>query len=119
MPSNDDNATRALEWMVTKLEQAKSNGYYLDKISTMSVFPAGRQAYAPSPSASVTGSGGASQADVDAALARASKAESEVSALSDRVAKLEKELRGLATHLEEAVGPHEEGEHKTHWWSRR
>jgi hypothetical protein len=116
----DNQTTKALEWMVDKLAEAKANGYWLDKIASFSALASGpgaartvMQTPAPAPAR------GVSQADVDHAVDRAARAEAQVAALGARVEKLEKDLQGLATHLEEAVGSYEEGEHKSHWWSRR
>ena len=114
----DNQTTKALEWMVERLAEAKANGYWLDKIASFSAFGSGPGAtrtvmQTPAPAR------GASQADVDHAVDRAARAEAQVVALGTRVEKLEKDLQALATHLEEAVGSYEEGEHKSHWWSRR
>lgn len=116
----DNQTTKALEWMVEKLSEAKANGYWLDKISSISVLgSAPAMARAAAPAGSSAPAGGVTQADLDRAVDRAARAEAQVVALSNRVEKLEQELQSLATHLEEAVGSYEEGEHKSHWWSRR
>ncbi|MGH9035666.1 MAG: hypothetical protein ACRD0O_07860 [Acidimicrobiia bacterium] len=114
----DNQTTKALEWMVEKVAEAKANGYWLDKIASFSAFGSGPGAARTVMQTSAP-SGGASQADVDRAVDRAARAEAQVVALGNRVEKLEKELQALATHLEEAVGSYEEGEHKSHWWSRK
>jgi hypothetical protein len=106
--------------MVDKIAEAKANGHWLDKIASFSAFGSGpgaartvMQTPAPAPAR------GVSQADVDHAVDRAARAEAQVVALGKRVEKLEKDIQALATHLEEAVGSYEEGEHKSHWWSRK
>ncbi len=116
----NDQATKAVEWMVKKLAEAKANGYWLDKVSSFSAFGSGPaaartivQTRSPGPPGSV------GQGDLDRAIDRAARAEAQVVALTERVDRLERELEGLAIHLEEAVGSYEEGEHKSHWWSRR
>jgi flagellin-like hook-associated protein FlgL len=118
--ATDNQTTKALEWMVEKVAEAKANGYWLDKIASFSAFGSAPAAVssmvhtaAPAPAR------GASQADVDHAVDRAARAEAQVVALGNRVEKLEKDVQALATHLEEAVGSYEEGEHKSHWWSRK
>jgi flagellin-like hook-associated protein FlgL len=116
----DNQTTKALEWMVEKVAEAKANGYWLDKIASFSAFdsaPGAARTFVSAPAA--TAGQGASQADVDRAVDRAARAEAQVVALGNRVEKLEKDVQALATHLEEAVGSYEEGEHKSHWWSRK
>lgn len=114
----DNQTTKALEWMVGKLSEAKANGYWLDKIAAMPVLGSAPVTSRASLSSSVS-AGGVSRADLDRAVDRAARAEAQVVALTNRVEKLERDLAALATHLEEAVGSYEEGEHKSHWWSRR
>ena len=107
----DSQTTRAVEWMVERLTAASQSGYWSEKIASLT---SSSPAYlTPSSRATLPASGGG----VDRAA---------VDALSARVAKLEKELADLrasqeqlAVHVEEAVGPQAEGEHKIHWWSRR
>ncbi len=116
--TTDNQTTKALEWMVEKVAEAKANGYWLDKIASFSAFgsaPGAVRTAGPAPAAGQ----GASQADVDRAVDRAARAEAQVVALANRVEKLEGELQALSTHLNEAVGSYEEGEHKSHWWSRK
>jgi hypothetical protein len=116
----NDQATKAVEWMVEKLAEAKANGYWLDKVSSLSAFGSAPAAARTMVETRPSGPpGGVSRADVDRAVDRAARAETQVVALTNRVEKLEQELQTLATHLEEAVGSYEEGEHKSHWWSRR
>ncbi len=113
----DNQTTKALGWMVEKLSEAKANGYWLDKIASMPVL--GSAPATAVQARSPATAGGVSQADLDRAIDRAARAEAQVVALTDRVEKLEQDLQSIATHLEEAVGSYEEGEHKSHWWSRR
>lgn len=121
MPVAADNqmTTKALEWMVEKLSEAKANGYYLDKIAAMPMIGSAPTIAGFTSAQPSAPGGGASRADLDRAVDRAARAEAQVVALTSRVDKLEQDLLALGNHLEEAVGSYEEGDHKSHWWSRR
>lgn len=76
----------------------------------------------PSLPASAAHGSGVSQADLDAAMARAARAEAKAESLAGRVAQLERQLAALDFH-DEAGLPAEDAEgvedHKSHWWSRQ
>jgi hypothetical protein len=92
----NDQATKALEWMVEKLAEAKANGYWLDKVSSLSVLGSGPSAARTIIDTRPTGPpGGASRADVDRAVDSAARAEAQVVALTARVEKLEAELHAV------------------------
>ena len=120
----DTPATKAIEWLVEQLSAASTTGWWADKLGALGTskpaytFTAASTPSTPTPAAADNGA-------LDRALERAARAESAANALTDRVTHLESELQmlkrsheRLAAHLEEAVGPHEEGAHKQHWWSR-
>jgi hypothetical protein len=128
---------KAVEWMVDKLVVAADSGWWAEKLTTLAnsapAYLKGASALAPAPAPAPSYSAppppsapsGVSQADLDAVRDAAAKAESAAQALAGRVADLEDQVRQLhksqeqlAAHVEEAVGPHEEGAHKAHWWSR-
>jgi hypothetical protein len=117
--------SQALEWVLQKVSDASKNGWYLDKVSSLaSSKPAYLNGFtaqppAPMPAAAPSASGGVSQAELDRVADRAAKAEGIANGLGARVASLEKELALLRSHVEEAVGPDQEGEHKSHWWGRK
>jgi hypothetical protein len=131
-PESNSTATKAVEWVVEKLTVASTSGWFTEKLSALASSspaylsgasaPAPTQAYsAPAPAPS-----GVTSAELDAVRGAADRAESTAQALAGRVAKLEDQIRQLrkaqeqlGAHLEEAVGPHEEGAHKVHWWARR
>ena len=111
--STEAQATKALEWVVERITTAQQNGFWLDRIAEMT---SSKPAYL----AGLTG--GSSSGDDG----RAARAEAAVQKLSAKVADLEAQIdslnqrhEALAQHLEEAVGPQTEGEHKSHWWSRK
>lgn len=102
--SKGSPATQVLEWAVGKLDEASKTDW-LDKLSSMaSSRPAYLRNGVPTPSApslpAPARSGGAGQAELDAALARAAQAEARADSLARRVAQLEQE-------------------HGQHWWSRK
>ncbi len=125
---------KAVEWMVDKLIVAADTGWWAEKLTTLAnsapAYLKGSSALAPAPTPAPTysappPSSGVRQADLDAVRKKAVQAESAAQALAKRVVALEEQIRQLrksqeqlAAHLEEAVGPHEEGAHKEHWWSR-
>ena len=129
-------ATKAVEWMVEKLVVAADSGWWTEKLNALAnsspaylkVASALAPASAPAPSQSQSAPpppSGVSRADLDTVREAAAKAESAAQALAGRVSDLEEQIRELrksqeqlAAHVEEAVGPHEEGAHKAHWWSR-
>ncbi|MGH9040891.1 MAG: hypothetical protein ACRDZ3_11735 [Acidimicrobiia bacterium] len=78
--------------MVDKLSEAKANGYWLDKIASMSVLGSPATSVA---SRSPTSAGGVSKADLDQAMGRADRAEAAVAELAKRVEKLENELHAV------------------------
>jgi hypothetical protein len=95
-------ATQMLEWAVGKLDEATKTDW-VEKLSGMT---ASKPAYLrgilappapPMPAAPPAGSAGPGQAELDAALARAARAEARADSLARRVAELEQ---------------------KSHWWSR-
>ena len=128
---------KAVEWMVEKLIVAADSGWWAEKLNTLAnsapAYLKGASALAPAPAPAPSYSApprqsppsGVSQSDLDGVRDAAAKAESAAQALAGRVADLEQQIRQLgkaqeqlAAHVEEAVGPHEEGAHKEHWWSR-
>lgn len=111
--STETQATKALEWVVERITAAQQNGFWMDRLAQVT---ASKPAYLTS----LTG-GSSSAGD-----SRAARAEAEVQKLSAKVADLEAQItslnqrhEALAQHLEEAVGPQSEGDHKSHWWSRK
>ncbi len=131
--NSNSQATKAVEWVVEKLSDASTSGWFTEKLNALAnSSPAyltgavvSSQAQAPSYAAPPAASG-VSSGELNAVRDAADRAESTAQALAGRVAKLEDQMRGLrksmeqlAAHVEEAVGPHEEGAHKQHWWSRR
>jgi hypothetical protein len=127
--TTDTQTSKALEWAVEKISVASQNGWYLDKIMQLStsapkyLMPgasAPAPVRAPAPPAS---NGSAATDDTRRQLAEATAAitslEARVASLEADVSMLKKAQKSLSAHLEEAVGPHSEGEHKQHWWSRR
>ncbi len=96
MSGSNDQATKALEWMVEKLADAKANGYWLDKVSSLSTFgsaPAAARTMVDTRSAAPPG--GVTKADLERAIDRAARAEAQVAALTARVEKLEAELHAV------------------------
>lgn len=105
---NQTTATKAVEMVVKALDDASKNGWYLNKISSLTT---SRPAYTLPPSRPA-GAPLSPDGDVGALSTRVNRLEQEL-------AGLKQELKSVAAHLEEAVGPHHEGAHKNHWWSRR
>jgi hypothetical protein len=126
--SKESPATELLEWAVHKLDEASKT----DWVEKFNALASSKPAYlrnavmtaAPSlPAPAPAPSGGPSQADVDAALHRATQAEAKAQTLARKVAELEQKLAGANSHREITVpddeGAHDEDdEHKSHWWSR-
>ena len=118
----ETSATKAMEWMVDQLSAASNSGWWAEKLTALTTSsPAYKTTAVSAPSMPRS-----SPTVDDIAREQAARAESDVTSLSHRVTELETELgllkrsyEKLAAHLEEAVGPHEEGEHRSHWWSRR
>ena len=111
--STETQATKALEWVVERISVAQQNGFWMDRLAQVT---SSKPAY-------LSGLTGSSSGGDDG---RAARAEAAVQKLSAKVADLEAQItslnqrhEALAQHLEEAVGPHTEGEHKSHWWSRK
>jgi hypothetical protein len=126
--SKESPATQMLEWAVHKLDEASKTDWMGKFNSLASSKPAYlRHAVitstpslpAPAP-APAPASSGPSQAEVDAALHRASQAEAKADTLARKVAELEQKLAGGNSHRDpEVTLPDEESdEHKSHWWSR-
>ncbi len=112
--STETQATKALEWVVERINAAQQNGYWMDRLA---------QVTSSKPAYLTALTGGSSSGADDA---RAARAEAAVQKLSAKVADLEAQIislnqrhEELAQHLEDAVGPQTEGDHKTHWWSRK
>ena len=112
--STETQATKALEWVVEKITVAQQNGFWMDRLA---------QVTTSKPAYLTALTGGSSGADDSG---RAARAEAAVQKLAAKVTDLEAQIvslnqrhDALAQHLEEAVGPHTEGEHKSHWWSRK
>ena len=129
--TTDTQTSKALEWAVEKLSVASQNGWYLDKIVQLSssapkyLMPG---ASTPTPvrapaAPPASNNGGAVTDDARRQLAEATvvitSLKTRVTALEADVAMLKRAQKSLSTHIEEAVGPHSDGEHKQHWWSRR
>jgi hypothetical protein len=129
--NSGSQATKAVEWVLDRLAVASTSGWWSEKLSALAnsapayltgaSAPAQAPAYSPAPAPS-----GVSSAEFDALRQSAAQTESTAQALAGRLAELEDQVRQLrksheelAAHLEEAVGPHEEGAHKQRWWSRR
>lgn len=94
--SANDQTTKALEWMVEKLAEAKANGYWLDKVGSFSAFGS-----APAVARTMVETrppgppGGISPGDLNRAVERAARAEAEVAALTKRVERLEASLEAV------------------------
>jgi hypothetical protein len=129
--AKESPTTQMLEWAVGKLDEASKTDW-VEKFSSLT---ASRPAYlrnvgltAQAPSrpapAPATSDGGISQAELDGALARASRAEARADSLAKKVAQLEQQLAGLNSHSHDeevripAEAQADEDEHKSHWWSR-
>ena len=127
--SKGSPATQVLEWAVGKLDEASKTDW-VGKLSSMA---SSRPAYlrngvttpsAPSRPAPAP-SGGAGQAELDAALTRAAQAEAWANSLTRKVAQLEHQLAATKTHPREVLLPEEEAlagddeENHKHWWSRK
>jgi hypothetical protein len=114
--AKESPTTQVLEWAVGKLSEASK----VDWVEKLSSLASSRPAYlrngvltaAASRPAAVPASGSVSQAELDAALSRAARAEA-------RVAELERRLAALNPQPE-APPPAEQEEdpHRSHWWSR-
>ncbi len=130
--NSNSQATKAVEWVVEKLSVASTSGWFTEKLNALATSApayltgAVAQSQSQAPSYSPPPASGVSSGELNAVRDAADRAESTAQALAGRVAKLEDQMRGLhksmeqlAAHVEEAVGPHEEGAHKQHWWSRR
>ncbi|MGH8991232.1 MAG: hypothetical protein ACRDZ7_06875 [Acidimicrobiia bacterium] len=81
--------------MVDKLSEAKANGYWLDKIASMSVLGSSPATSVAPRSPTSAPAGGVSKADLDRAIDRASRAEAAVADLTKRVERLETELHAV------------------------
>lgn len=136
--AKESPATQVLEWAVGKLDEASK----IDWVEKLNALTASKPAYlrhgllsavAPSLPAPARPGSGVSQADLDAAMARATRAEAKAESLAGRVAQLERELASRNSHDEAGLPPEEAGaeeagageagdeddeDHKSHWWSR-
>ena len=123
--SKESTATQMLEWAVHKLDEASKTDW-VEKLNSLT---ASKPAYlrhavmtstpslpAPAPAPGT----GPSQAEVDAALHRASQAEAKAETLARKVAELEQKLAGGNSHRDpEVMLPDDESdEQRSHWWSR-
>lgn len=125
--AKESPATQVLEWAVGKLDEASK----IDWVEKFNTLTASKPAYlrngllsaaAPSLRAPAPHSSGVSQADLDAAMARAARAEAKAESLAGRVAQLERQLAALDSHDEAGLPAEEAGgeeDHKSHWWSRQ
>ena len=129
--SKESPATQMLEWAVGKLDEASKTDW-VEKFSSLT---ASKPAYLrngltasspPRPAAAPTS--GASEADLDAAVARAAQAESRADGLARRVKELEAQLAATNSHPKEVLLPEaqtapvdgdEHDDEKSHWWSRK
>jgi hypothetical protein len=100
--TKESPAYQVLEWAVGKLDEA-SKVDWVEKFSTLT---ASQPAYLRN------------GADLDAAVARAGRAEAKAQTLAERVADLEQQLAALNSHDDvELPAESDEDQHK-HWWSR-
>jgi hypothetical protein len=130
--TKESPATQVLEWAVGKLDEASK----IDWVEKFNTLTASKPAYlrngllsaaVPSSPASAARGTGVSQADLDAAMVRAARAEAKAESLAGRVAQLERQLAALDSHDEAGLPPEEsgagdaegDGDHKSHWWSRQ
>ena len=134
-------ANQVLEWAVGKLDEASKTDWVEKFSSLTSSKPAylrgGLAPAAPSLPASAPAVGGSvSPAELDAAVARAERAEAKAAGLARRVAALEAQLAGTNSHPKEVLLPEpaematadaalagaggdDDDEHHKHWWSRK
>jgi hypothetical protein len=127
--SKESPATQLLEWAVGKLDEASKTDW-MEKFTALTqskpaylrnaVMTAAPSLPAPAPAAP----SGPSQADVEDALARASRAEAKAETLARKVGELERKLAGGNSHRDPVVTlpaddeAHDDEAHKSHWWSR-
>jgi hypothetical protein len=122
--TKESPAVQMLEWAVGKLDEA-SKVDWVEKFNTLT---ASKPAYlrngllgAGAPSMPAAAPSGVSQGDLDAAVARATRAEAKAESLAQRVAQLERQLAALNSHDEGELsveGEADDEHHKSHWWSR-
>lgn len=111
--STETQTTKALEWVVERITAAQQNGFWMDRLAQVT---ASKPAYLTALTGGSSGDDGGRAARAEAAVQKLS---AKVSDLEAQIASLNQRHDALAQHLEEAVGPHTEGEHKSHWWSRK
>jgi hypothetical protein len=126
--TKESPATQLLEWAVGKLDEASKTDW-VEKLSAMTASkPAYLRGVLPSsalsrPAPAPPAPAGGSQAEFDAALARAAQAEARADRLGRRVVELEQQLAATNSHPQEVSVADEEAsaeeeDHKSHWWSR-
>ena len=125
--SKESPATQMLEWAVHKLDEASKTDW-MEKLNSLASSKPAYLRHAvmtsapslPAPAPAPAPSGGPGQAEVDAALRRASQAEAKAETLARKVAELEQKLAGSNSHREPEVtlSDEESDEQKAHWWSR-
>jgi len=125
--SKESPATQMLEWAVHKLDEASKTDW-VEKLNSLASSKPAYLRHAvmtsapslPAPAPAPAPSGGPGQAEVDAALHRASQAEAKAETLARKVSELEQKLAGANSHRDPDVTlPDDESdEHKAHWWSR-